>query len=45
MVIVEECILDNTVIRIHDDSYKNKTEGEIDAILDRVARIGRRGGE
>ena len=43
MVVVEEYKIGNTLIRIHDDAYINKTKDDINAILERIARIGREG--
>lgn len=37
MAIVEEYMIGNTTIKIADDYYKDRTDAEIQAILDRIA--------
>ena len=39
MALVEEYKLGNTTIKIYDDAYKDKTQEDIDRILERIAII------
>lgn len=39
MAVVKKYKLGNTVIRIHDDAYKDKTKEDIDRILERISEI------
>ncbi len=41
MVLVEEYKIGNTTIKIYDDAYKDKTQEDIDRILERIANIVR----
>ena len=41
MALVEEYNLGNTKIKIDDDAYKDKTQEDIDLILERIANIAR----
>lgn len=40
MAIVKEYKFGNTIVRIHDDSYKDKTQEDIDKIIKRLEEIG-----
>ncbi len=42
ILIVKEYILGNTTIRIHDDSYKDKTKEDIENTIKRIEEIGSR---
>lgn len=39
MAVVKEYRLGNTIVRIHDDAYKDKTQEDIDRILERISEI------
>lgn len=40
MAVVKEYKLSNTTVRIHDDSYKNKTQEDINEIIRKLKEIG-----
>ena len=42
MAVVKEYKLGNTIVRIHDDAYKDKTQEDIDEIIRRLEEIGGR---
>lgn len=42
MAVVKEYKLGNTIVRIHDDTYKNKTQEDIDETIRRLEKIGER---
>ncbi len=41
-MLVKKYKLGNTTIEIHDDAYKDKTQEDIDKILERVGEIASR---
>lgn len=41
MALIEKYKLGNTEIEIYDDAYKDKTQEDIDRILERIAEIAR----
>lgn len=41
-MIVKEYKFGNTMVRVHDDSYKNKTQEDINEIIIRLEEIGGR---
>mgnify|MGYP000052732980 CR=1 FL=1 len=41
MALVEEYKIGNTTIKIYDDAYKDKTQEDIDRILERIAHIAK----
>jgi len=41
MALVEEYKIGNTVIKIYDDAYKDKTQEDINRILERIAYIAK----
>ena len=41
MALVEEYKIGNTTIKIYNDAYKDKTQEDIDRILERIAQIAK----
>lgn len=39
-MIVKEYKFGNTIVKVHDDAYKDKTQEDIDRILRRIEEIG-----
>ncbi|WP_352420770.1 hypothetical protein [Proteiniborus sp.] len=42
MAVVKEYKIGNTIVRVHDDSYKDKTQEDIDKIIKRIEEIANR---
>ncbi len=42
MALVEKYKIGNTTIEIHDDAYKDKTQEDIDRIIERLEEIASR---
>jgi hypothetical protein len=43
-MLVKEYKIENTLIKIHDDAYIDKTQEDIQIILNRIASIARKEG-
>ena len=41
-MVVAECKIGNTIIRVHDDAYKDKTQEDISQIIKRIEKIASR---